>query len=1104
MGVYVNSITYTNPLDSNPVSWPLLNVGDEVLITHNISVKEFTLASTVTPWIVNNTDGYIGTGWITGGDFSKLMVGDTVMLWNYNLGVVNIASATIIDKLSATEIRINTSGGYPNNDPWIENVMSVTMPITALTYKYNWIENAEATNYYSKVDGSTHNATITGLNPAGAGTNKPMAWTNSVPSQIGSVVVDETSLTTTLIYSSNFAIKHTTRVTPTMLAEQWDDIYAGIKPDYFFNLNCLKAIFYYQAYYFVTDPNHIHILESDTTLGNTGHFNESWNTNLTNYYIENIIYTDVATATVVSKATLKPTFTDFEFYVRNTIDSPFVAGQTRLIVNFAKAPYDEIEYQGNSRDLKHNFVWDSKLLTCALVPVAVDGDNYSDVNMRSISGLKATYVSATSVKITGRLAFTSQSISVFEESEEPRYMFWVSVQERAKVGALSDRVNLKVDFSKFFYQTDFPNLITYNVSKLVPSTVNTLATGYVAINDTFSEDEIVGYNQVTVGTDPLVTSCLLTKFTGRIIAKNYTTNEEFTLESKTLLLPATPIVSGFQNFNLSQPRNFHVPTTEIRKNIKAKADTTLGDYTFAFPFLVRWEYWKSLLSVNSFFFDSTKPLNGFNHQWTRFNNNAYAGDWYLKYECEISAKVNGSNASYIGGSSFTNFDRNLSITGISGVIDTYDASTLTALVSGGVKYILGYANTRVKATFTRDIAWTKPTIIIGIEVFESGGVDGKRRIHSDWASDSDTWFIPLAGVGANKVKVTTAGGVTYGECDLDFTKISALVGSPKWKITGRVYDTVGATLSITDGFGYLRSQNVFMIPTDPIPTETIVTSHVTTDCCSDLVWRVLADADSTLDLKNDKTSFLQWFNKDAINTAVVKLVKPDLTEVTLTASTLYGTPYDYGFKTNSKNEKLVGYLIDWHLILLAFGDGIYSIKFYVTTIFGGAKTITEKSYCLKQYTEARADGTVRVEYNQKGMLGDSKIDELLRDYADLTWYQQHRFDGVFHYTNSTYKSEDIQYKNGQLVTVEDEQSAEFSLKLKGIPSFKHDILRTDILMADETLITDYNIRNFDNYFKKSVKKSGSYDPKWYPLQSDIAPVELKFKQAFNNLKKFRS
>ena len=58
-------------------------------------------------------------------------------------------------------------------------------------------------------------------------------------------------------------------------------------------------------------------------------------------------------------------------------------------------------------------------------------------------------------------------------------------------------------------------------------------------------------------------------------------------------------------------------------------------------------------------------------------------------------------------------------------------------------------------------------------------------------------------------------------------------------------------------------------------------------------------------------------------------------------------------------------------------------------------------------------------------------------------------------------------------------------------------------MADKIYITDYNNKNIDNYYRREVKKNGGYEPKWYPLKTKLASIDLKMKQAFNNLKKFR-
>lgn len=1110
MSVNLLSKTYTNPLDSSPVNWLLANVGDQVVIEHIIYIREIAIASSENIVVLNNIDGYISANTCTGLDFSKFKVGDTVDIVNYATYTL-ITSTTVLALISSTEIVFSSviPGGSSVNRTDV--LFCITNPITALSYQWNFIENTETTNYYSKVDGSLMKASVGGLNAGVVTLNIPMALSGDLPYQNDTVTVDTVSISTLPAYTSTFKIKHTTRITPIMLAEQWDDLQAGIKPDYYFNLNCLKHVYFIEARYNLLDPTRFQYMEDDASDGNTGWFNEKYNANLTNYSVSGLLYKDNVTAVVYPKIKMNLVDkTDFEFYINNTTNSPFVATSTKLVLNFAKAPNDQTEYQANGRDLKHNFVWDSALLTVAVAPVAVNGDNYADTTMRSLYGLKATYISTSQIKITGTFVFHANSKAVFEESDEPRYLFFASIQDHTKVGAVSDRVTLKVDSAPFYYQSMFPALISMT-SKLIPHDVNS-PTSIFLEREHFAEDELVGYTEAVVGTDKDVTSILLTRHTSKIIAFNTVTLEEFTLESKTVLLPAVPYLAGYQVFNIVQAKPFHVPTAEIRKYIKCKSNITAGAgvglYEFTYPFMIRWEYWEALLSGASYFYNPASPFNGLNHDWQHYYD--FANDWVLQYVFELGTKINGVPAVYTNKTTFDAYDRNLVGENTTCVIDTYDATTLAPLVSGGTKYILGYANTLVKAVFTNTVdtfvLTADTTVVIGIEVFEEGGENGKRRMSSRWVSDADTWFIPLTGETKTKLTFTSGNTICTAETELDYSQIAGLVGKDKWKLTARIYGNVlsGTSGVITHGQNYLGSQEVRMIASNPIITETIVTTPKVTDCCSDFVWRVLADTATSNELKNDKNNFLWWFNKDAVATAVVSLIKPDLTEVVLTASTTYGTPYDYGFKENSKKEYLVGYLIDWRKVLIAFGEGIYQLKCEATTIFSTTSTLLSASYCLKQFTNDRANGTVRVEYELSGLIGYNKQDEELRDYADLVWQNQHRFDGVFYYTNSSYNGDEIQYQNGQLETVEDGQTPEYILDLKSIPAFKHDILRTDIYQSNKTLITDYNDRNIDNYYKKNVKKNGTYDPTWYPLKSKVAPVKLKFKQGFNNLKKFRS
>ncbi len=1201
MAFRLDEIKFINPLNGGFVNWLLANAGDPLIIEHHISISEHVLASTQAPWIVNNTDGYIitpGRKWVTGGDFSKFNIGDNLSYYDFATLTV-IGDNIVTDKLSNTEIEVQTIAGWTANDTATTTSFSLTNPITSLNYKWNWIENQEAANYFSKIDGFEHLASIENLNPDLGRTNLPMAFIgSSVCNQIGSIEVDEVSLELTPIYKSKFIIRHTTVITPIILAEQYDNLLAGISPDYFFNLNCLRSVFYYEGRYDLTNPNRLQYLEIDNVLGNSGLFNENWNTGKTNYNLSGLVYKKSSDLSIIDKAQLSLDKSTFNFDINNVIDAPFIAGSTKLIINFCKIPDSETEYQNNERNILHNFVWESALLTVQTTPSQVNGANYSDLSIRSLANLKATFVSSSKINISGKLDFDQLGIDIFEESNEPKYLFWVSIQNHLKTGAISDRANVLVDMSTFFYQSEFPNLIDFSPN-LIPHDVNSYSAGNT--NYIFEEDELVASTEIVISRDPLVESFEMSKVTFKILAES-DLGENFVLESKTLDLPTNNLINGYQNFDIDLLTKFHIPSDEIRKHIVAKytpteisallisasytitnydfyvksivdgnyevllpndpiigfsykieklagtsgwldilsniyidnytsidgdstyhynlnpgdyvifkyngakwekvdfIDLTNHNYFFAYPFLVRWEYWKQLLNVNSYFFDTTKPNNGQNNQWVNYNNIAFPWNGGLKYEIDIHARVNGSPSVYSSSFSFTTLKRNLLIEYFPSSIQTFDAETLSELYFESKKYILGYKNTLVRATFSFSSSsghvFDQSTTVVnmGIEIFEEGGVEDKRRMSSKYPSDTDTWFIPLS--GENQTKLTfPLGRICVAETEIDFTKLN--LGKLKWKLTARIYDP--------NSLGnYLKSQDVYLLPTNPI-TETVTPVELTSNVCgSDEVWNVLADENSNDVLKNDVNRFIRGYDKISFISAKVFLVECDNTEHDLTANTDYGTPYDFGFKENGLNQKLVGYEIEWKKVLEDLGEQAYRIRFDTETIFGQINSEFDDVYCLKQYTDFRAEGTVRAEYYISGILGLNNDDTKYKDLADLNWYNSHRFNGIFYYNESPYTTDEIQYQNGLRQSVSDSQEPSYTLDLMPIVYFKHDVFRTDIMMADQILITDYNSKNIQSYYKKNVRKDSSYTPIPHIKLSKLASVKLKFKQGYNNLNKFRS
>jgi hypothetical protein len=1097
MAIKINSVNVIETLYGTSVNWALANVGDEVVVETNFTVSTYAIASTDAPFILNNKDGYLPIGstiWITGGDFKDFRQGDTIQISNYTTGTLT-GTTTIVEKLSDNEIRIASNvGSWTANQSGTQDVISVTIPITAVYYQWNFVENNEGVTFLSKTDGSEQIAVRTGLNAAGGGTNLPMTLLGNLDYQFDSVLIDESSLTTTTIYQSTFVIKHRTRVTPLMLAAQWDDLLAGIKPDYFENQNCLKHIMRIEARYTAADPNRIQEILKEDILGNTGWFNESFNSNLTNYTFDTLSYNSGS-----DKLKLVTSVQTFTFKVKNPTNSPFVSGSTKVRINLAKAPNDENEYIGKNRTLRQNFVWEYADLTVATSPSAVNGQAFGNTNLQSLKNVIATRNSASEITISGQIEFGAGAKAVFEESAEPRYIIFVSIGDHTKTGSAADRVTLLIDKTPFFYATQFPTFLKIT-KKVIPHYINTTTGAFSTTLPIYEEDESVGFVDFEVQ-ETAETSVLSKQFiraSGGVIAVNTVTGASFILEQKNLNIANTPYVGTYQLIDTTVNLPYHIPTAEIRKQFKVLTDdVTLGYYQLRYPYLNRWEYWQQLQGVNAAFFNTSEPNNGFNQEWIRYT----AGDWKIAFAYEIVVKIGDTLNSYTGTVAYDLNPRNTS-DDVTATLKTYDPDTLTELIDGiGNRYILGYKPTLVVAEFLQGWgAYSNLGAVLGIEEFETGGVLGKRRMSSVFASDSDTWFISTLANGKAELTFDIPLETATLKALIDHTQLT----KPQYKITGRLYDS---NEGLNPNLGYLIDGTFKVIKDNPIIEEPEVVTDKLLDCCSDYVWRVFGKASNPNDeLKNDKYTYMLNFDNDIVDSgAPIEIYlylnggkKTDLTDDT------YGKYYAYDFFRNTDNRSFIGYTINWGLVLAEFGAGIYQLEIVATTIFGSVISQKSDSFCVKEYSEALADKTVRIEYYLNGIIGDSKFDELTTDYGTLNLYNSHRFDGYFMYQKSRYEKDYIRYENGLDEKVTDEQYPEYVLSLEPIPAFKHNRLRTDILQADTVLITDYNTRNFDKYYQKSVQVISEYAPEIIPLKTKCAPVKLNFKPGINNLKRFRS
>lgn len=303
----------------------------------------------------------------------------------------------------------------------------------------------------------------------------------------------------------------------------------------------------------------------------------------------------------------------------------------------------------------------------------------------------------------------------------------------------------------------------------------------------------------------------------------------------------------------------------------------------------------------------------------------------------------------------------------------------------------------------------------------------------------------------------------------------------------------------------------YMVAEQPSPASTTLPLAESSlrECCSEVNIMALAEGLEipTDTFKNDATGF-GWFFPDSITTApTLSLMKWNTTtnifdiEATLSNND-YGTNFPYQL-INTSGEYFRGYKIEWNKVLFLHGTGTYKVRINVSSTLFGNTSQDSFDYCLQVFTNDRADGTVKVEYNLQNIIGSNENDKSVYDFGDLTWYNAIRLKGFFGYNTSTYEQDFTQYTNGQRVYVKDEQEPEYTLKLKPTYYAVHELMRTNVLQADEVFITDYNSKNSGSFIQKQVIKNSDYAPDWKPLQSKLAGVEVKFRQSFNNLKKLR-
>jgi len=259
------------------------------------------------------------------------------------------------------------------------------------------------------------------------------------------------------------------------------------------------------------------------------------------------------------------------------------------------------------------------------------------------------------------------------------------------------------------------------------------------------------------------------------------------------------------------------------------------------------------------------------------------------------------------------------------------------------------------------------------------------------------------------------------------------------------------TLANTTPYSY-KDGNACKILGESLPTP--VTPDIPDFCICDFIQckfseKVFADPINPNDFwKNDKTEFL-FKRIVAVDTVDMELWLNEVKVADLNTNA-EGT-YFPNFVGSAEQILYKGYLIDWNKVQALYGFGQYQVKVNLN-ILGNPSTFESRYFNLCLYNDIIAHETVRIESTQNGNIIGNQF-----DFTGLNWYGSVRIPAVFGKPVPIYEEDRYVSETRKKKQIQDKMSREWFLTTKKLSWEIVEVLIYNKMLANEILITDYNI-----------------------------------------------
>lgn len=231
--------------------------------------------------------------------------------------------------------------------------------------------------------------------------------------------------------------------------------------------------------------------------------------------------------------------------------------------------------------------------------------------------------------------------------------------------------------------------------------------------------------------------------------------------------------------------------------------------------------------------------------------------------------------------------------------------------------------------------------------------------------------------------------------------------------------------------------------------------------------------------KNDKTrvTFRRYIASDTVD---IELFKDGISIAALNDNTL--GVFTNGFTIGNAEQQLyVSFEVDWQKVFLAHGWGHYQIVANLS-ILGVSSTFESVNYTLLQYTDKRANKTVRIE-----TISNGKTNGSIFDFTGLNLYSSYRISGDFIENVETLEVNKYKTSQKEWRQIQDKVIENYELRTKMLPRVVTSTLTKQISLANDIKITDYKLMAEELYRRIPV----------YPINFEKTQLENNRKSIYN-------